>query len=854
MEYFSTVTKRISPFEWNHGYTYYFTCHHYNVKLGSKEETYSLEKRIALLNKVAGSVGFQSQSKSMGCHPRYQNGFVGRLEMVVPWKRNGCIIVSLLMIQLVISSHSFQTVFVYPPIQVYEAQRLWKGGRKFRITAPVRFAATKDSNAAIHHDDAMENVIRLKDEAARLRLVAEKMDWELTIEKVNSLEKKVSKLKKRFQKHFPNQTSEDIRSIEEEYRLLRMKLETAIDVMNNTSIDSGTDDRTIPKTRSIGGNVTFQSNERTPGNFLAAATATLGKSDVPLAATAIEGTDRAMLSSSGSVFATQDISAIRSVPAGKQKPASTKPAITPQGNVLEGNDDEEILCGFDKVDLELYIPVAMNIEATMSNATADERLEAFRASPILQDNFKQKLSQLLIEPIQDMSRLEELKLQYLDSTSSKEKELLKRQIDALTSSLEENGPFTYSDSVYGDIPELSVDAMQARINAVGALPEVLQTLYRKRHNLESDANVTLAILLDYYELQLQLLEQVKEITPLTAEARLQVIQALESLPSIVRDHVATAVGLNKETYTVNELVVELSKNDDDDDNGDFDWNPWNQIMAATTSTSSKVASLTEMDWVALGNTDDDIEIVDRSRYVFDCYPSIARMDGDVSQVSKETAEKFALHVLDKKAFMVTNKVERVVGGYYIRGRNLIDEDGSGTKLMTSVHDKLRTMNSLFGSSEEFEYFYVRDPAPLTDEEIELEYRNDPLFVLTGKNPKRFYNYANPVPKAAISTLALASLLYFATDALGLNQILLGRFEAAIGLSTVGYKEIDVGSMISNLSQVVLPLILLQLVHEVGHRFVAWRDKVIAIDAAHFFYVDVSKTLLISNMFLRCFFV
>jgi hypothetical protein len=211
--------------------------------------------------------------------------------------------------------------------------------------------------------------------------------------------------------------------------------------------------------------------------------------------------------------------------------------------------------------------------------------------------------------------------------------------------------------------------------------------------------------------------------------------------------------------------------------------------------------------------------------VYDFYPVIARMNFGSYRIKKETAEKFALSALDKKSFMVTNKVERVAGGYYIRGRNLIDGDSSGVKLIAEVEKRLLAAKTMFGSNEEFEYFYIRDPAPLTDEELELEYRNDPLFVISGKNATRFYNFASPLTKAAVSSLALALMVSFAVGALGLTQFFLGQFEAAIGLASFEFKEINASLVASNIFQTVLPLLALQLAHEIGHRYVAWRDKV-----------------------------
>ena len=722
---------------------------------------------------------------------------------------------SIAFVLFALSVHSFQTR--YP--RIHETKRVdfgRIGSRSLQSSEKPDVSKDRDSNN--------DEVSRLKNEAARIRLEAEKMDWELTLSKIKALESTIVKLKKPKEGETNNNIDDTIKKLDEQIRLLKQKLGKEVQSVANRTVD-----KALSETFEI------SMDEHGAGKFVATAT-TLGKTETPLVIT-MDKQDGVMLSSAGNVLASTDASSIL-LPMGKQKQvtaAATKTLLPT--NVAPGKEDEA-LCGFDKADLNLYIPVALNLEATMPNATADERLEAFRASPDLQVNFKQKLTDLLIEPIQEMNRLQELRQQYLDSSSSKEKEMLKRQIDAITVSIEEDGPFTYSDSVYREIPELTIEALEARLSAVSALPEILQTLYKKRYNLESDANLTLAVLLDHYEMQLQLLEQVKEIVPLTSEVRSQVIRALESLPAIVRDHVAMVVGLEKESYTLHDLVMELSKTEEDDDiDWGVEWNPWNQIVAATTPSLSKT-SLTGVDWTALDVPDnDDIEMVDRSRYVYDFYPSIARMNYGRNRILKETAEKFALSVLDKKVFMVTNKVEHVVGGYYVRGRNLIDGDTSGVLLMASVEKSLSRAKDLFGKDEKFEYFYIYDPAPLTDEEVELEYRNDPLFVLTGKNATAFYNFASPLTKASVSTLALASLALFSVSALGLNQLFLDQFEVAMGLSSIQNEEINVSLLFGNIVQVVTPLLGLQLAHEIGHRLVAWRDKVRSL------YYGVGLTLI-----------
>jgi hypothetical protein len=684
--------------------------------------------------------------------------------------------------------------------------------------------------------------------AARLRLEAEKMDLELTISKIQTIQKSIDKLIKKQQQQQKSEDDDDddisnnkkngnssskisdsIVQLEDQIRMLQKKL--------------GNDYSTIGSSYTLQHNVSDSqlSTASSTGTYVATATS-IGKSDVPLVVTMDNTADRIVLSSSGSVIASSTSDAIatsRAVPTSKRKATTStvKSTTTKSQNSIflnsQVDNDDEMIYGFDKDDLELYLPVAIEIERTIVNATTEERLKAFRATPALQTHFQQKLSQLLIEPIQDMNRLEELKQEYLDSTSSKEKELIKRQIDTIHNSLENDGPFLYSDSVYRPIPELSDDEMQVRINAMQELPDILQTIYKQRYNLDSNATLTLAILLDHYEIQLQLLEQIKSLPqPFPTEVRDQIIKAIESLPLIVRDHIASVVGLKPEekSYTVDDLIVELSKTNEGDDD-DENW--WDQVVATTSSakssiTSTKQSSLTAIDWSILGDIstfdddeNNDIEIIDRSRYVHDFYPAIARMEKE--RISLETVEQISRTMFDKKSFMVTNKVEQVVGGYYIRGRNLLDEDGSGHQLMIYIQDKLRILNATF--DEEFEYFYIRDPAPITDEELELEYRNDPLFVITRKNITRFYNSASPLTTILVTVAAFASMGIFAADVFHLESSVLGQLESPIALPDAALNEIDLTLLLSNLAQIVTPLTFIQLAHESGHRFIAWKDKV-----------------------------
>ena len=148
-------------------------------------------------------------------------------------------------------------------------------------------------------------------------------------------------------------------------------------------------------------------------------------------------------------------------------------------------EEENPLCGFDQADLDLYMPVVTAIEERLpSNATMQEKINAFQAAPELQEHFREKINKILVEPMQDMIRLEQLKQDYLESNSSVERANIKREIERLEATMENEGPVFYSDSiVYEGLPALEEEEIQRRMEAVGSLHPILQALYNLNFDL-----------------------------------------------------------------------------------------------------------------------------------------------------------------------------------------------------------------------------------------------------------------------------------------------------------------------------------------------------------------------------------
>lgn len=496
------------------------------------------------------------------------------------------------------------------------------------------------------------------------------------------------------------------------------------------------------------------------------------------------------------------------------------------------------LNGFDPEDLQLYIPIARDIESSMPNATMNEQLQAFQSTPQLQQHFAIKLQELWQEPLQDMQRLDELKQQYWQSTSDVEKQQLKRDIQQLERTIDRDGLFEYSDSIYLDrLYDLTADELCERRSAVAQLPPLLQTLYKRRCGVvENDANrnddddrtLELAILLEHYEPQLDLLEQVHELTPLTVEQQDETRRALQRLPSLVRRHWALEeLGLDEyaenddtdpnHTRLVQALVQRngASLTDSNDTDAEETWtNLKGLMMDAATGTSAdaivRASSLSDLN---------DLDFVDRSRYVDEFYPCVARLEAQ--RPPQQFADDFCARILDNKQsriYMVRSRPERVVGGYYIRGENQISNDDSGQKLVHRIQTALRDDPELHNK---LEFFYIPDPAPLSDEKVELGYSEQPLILLTAKNREIFYDNSEPLIKLAISALGICSTFLFALGASVLQPTAQDRIQAALDSET----SLDLSWLAGNVATVGGSFLAILLAHEVAHRVVAWSNKV-----------------------------
>jgi hypothetical protein len=710
------------------------------------------------------------------------------------------------------------------------------------------------------NNDKNENSVakRLLLDAERLRLEAEQMDAALTLKKIAAVEEKLSNdawLKK--------QKGQTIKDLYEELRQLEKKVSKSNSTVSNDE------------------------------EILSATTASS--------------------SSSSSSSSAKSSSPMNRPDRYNSDDKRTNPNLPP-------------INGFDDNDLNMYVPIAEDVTRLAPNMTLDERIGLFRDAPELQAHFKEKIQKLLIGPLEEMQELETLKLQYFDSTSSKEKDTLLKQIKRLEAKMDENdigvvggsgandpGGIGYSSTILlppEKLPPLPESELEERYEAIKALPDILVAVYLQRNQLynlpvafstinvdvgsgglginintvnnsatntndkdsektvdeakpietdgnsedgdiQSDAdndapfdlykNLKLAIELDYYDLQLQLLNQANGIRPMPEEVRKDYAAAFKSLPVRVRErYVTDMLGIDKleaaviasdDEKDVEHVLDEILKPLDEE----FSFSSFMNLNGNNKNGDGEKGKEQPIEPLEYK----DIEFIDRSRFLEEFLPSVALLEDN--RPCPEDVDLFVTDCLTSqgnKPFMVTSKPERVIGGYYIRGTNQLgfDENNSTTatdRMIQEVYQRLQNHPTL---KDKIEFYYILDPSPPSDEDMELEVNLNPLFLITGKDAKTMYGLSSPLTKAAVTISGLFATFLFSIGSCVLNPKINAGIEKVLDSVSSDPASTTTFIDVQWFFELCLPLYFsflgILFAHELGHRIVASYYKVSIFSFQH----------------------
>ena len=624
-------------------------------------------------------------------------------------------------------------------------------------TFSALFAATTDTAAA------KDEAAMLLKQAEKMRLEAEKLDMDLTLRKIEALESKLNNAawmeKHKDQvailaeqlveltKHLngePTETTVSSSSSSSSSPTANLDLESVISDDNNDNDNNNNDDATEYKT------------------FDGAMASPQTSADMAFPELAMNLEDAGVADST-----TMD----------KDRPKFP----------IKGFLDEE---------LAVYIPLAIDIEARMANATAMERLEELRDQPQIQELLQNRLTEVLLKPLQDLQRMEQLKQEYLQSNSQREKDNIRIQVERLEQALMENSPFVETDSYDQKVPPMPQEELNERLAAMGELPVIVQDMFKARQNVKLGGSLELAIQLEHYTAQVDVLDQLKNSQSLDDEARAEAKAGFMSMPENVRKHIIRSLELDEDASL--DTIIDTYKG-----GKVFNSNEIGDILEGvdvTTSTAPEEYG--------------DLGFMERTRFASELIESFTAME-DV-RPSEQDVDTFVDEVLGPDTFTLSSKPERVMGGYYIRGINRCRGDNANDKMVAQLRENL----ALSSVADKIQFYYINDPTAQTDEALEGGIDEEPILAITAYNPEQQYKRRPGWKKAAVSASGLFAAMEFSIGSSVLSGPSAARFDQAMVA-----KDYDLGWLVDMAAPMAGSILLIAAVHEMAHRIVAWKDKV-----------------------------
>jgi len=353
-----------------------------------------------------------------------------------------------------------------------------------------------------------------------------------------------------------------------------------------------------------------------------------------------------------------------------------------------------------------------------------------------------------------------------------------------------------------DLEPISEEELQRRTEAFLAAPKVLREMTAKSAGFDDDSDVEGIVTKTYYDEQRRLQRQ-KETNALPKEGELPIvldekeiqdaIDGFEKLPEGIRDMVGKSVGLDNgknATAVIYKLNEEKRLMPSKGDGGDG--------LEGGFEVKTELIDFFE-----------DAEFIEKANYVRSLLPEVCRKEYQAP--TDDDIDVFFRKVCGKKTFNPYTKPEVVPGGVIIRGENCVGED-SIDDMVSAMEEKVKENNL----DKNLRLFYMLDPTPVTEEQINNEEYETPVILLTGADVAPETSFTT---KGIISALGVVGIASFSLGALSFNDGFMDRLTNAADLGD---------GNLSWISDLAAPLFLatlgIQLAHELAHRIVAFKDK------------------------------
>lgn len=356
---------------------------------------------------------------------------------------------------------------------------------------------------------------------------------------------------------------------------------------------------------------------------------------------------------------------------------------------------------------------------------------------------------------------------------------------------------------------LSTEELKSREEAFLKTPKFLRDITAKAagFDLSTDSNITALIEKMYQDEQQYLFatslptNALEENVQLSPEKLQDMVDAFERLPSFLQILTAKTAGVYEEGNDINATKVVLSMEFMMENDPSF---------TSTSSENSESKDKLTADGNSLnslfGSVEDIEKIQDDSTRTFieSLFPKSTRKEGEGPTSAQ--MDTFYSQVLDSKTFMASGKPEPLSGGYLIRGTN---QKENGNQLMEILDAKL-DKSSL---QDRVSVFFVKDPTPVTDEQMEMAIPRDPVLFVTGPNVSKA---STPILTTIASAFGIASISFLSLYPYLLNEDVAKRVDEQITLASSSTGGANLDFLNDLTAPIFFMYIGLQLAHEVAH--------------------------------------
>lgn len=188
------------------------------------------------------------------------------------------------------------------------------------------------------------------------------------------------------------------------------------------------------------------------------------------------------------------------------------------------------------------------------------------------------------------------------------------------------------------------------------------------------------------------------------------------------------------------------------------------------------------------------------------FPESTRKEDEAP--TEAVMDRFYSQILldNKDIFVPSEKPEPTLGGFFVRGDN---RQKDGDELIAALDV---AQEKLTGSSSELSFYYVKDPTPITEEQI-FEMKRPPVLYITGPD---IFKKRNPIVSFLVNALGYAGINFFSVYPLMLNEDIAAKVDEQITLASAASSGGDLDFLSELTTPIVFIYIAIQLAHEAAH--------------------------------------